>query len=121
MVLEKYAQTSKRFDYEIPATHEFASLHDLFNQHGADKVHLIKAMFINKKSRYGDSPILVTENELVNAPNHLTETVKAMIADGELVDAVNANRIGFKIYTYKTKKYNGTFYGIQWEELKGTE
>ena len=117
MVLDKYKQTAKRFEYEIPKSHEFVSLHDLYNQYGKEHIYKLTALFINKKSRYGDSPVVVTENFLVNAPNHLTETVKAMIADGELVDAVNNGEIGFKIYTYTTKKYNGNFYGIEWTEI----
>ena len=117
MVLDKYKQTTKRFDFEIPKTHEFYSLHDLYNQYGKENIYLLRALFINKKSKYGDSPVVVTDDFLVNAPNHLTETVKAMIADGELVDAVNNGEIGFKIYTYTTKKYNGNFYGIEWIEI----
>lgn len=117
MVLDKYKQTAKRFDFEIPKTHEFLSLHDLYNQNGKEYIYQLTALFINKKSRYGDSPVVVTNEFLVNAPNHLTETVKAMIADGELVDAVNNGEIGFKIYTYTTKKYNGNFYGIEWTEI----
>lgn len=114
-VLAKYQENNlPRFEFDNNKVREFVNLEKLDSLF-PKQTFTIHAMFINKKSRYGDSPVLVLDDFTVNLPQHLTETVKAMIQDFELVAAVNQRRIGFTIYTYQGA--HGIGYSINWVEL----
>lgn len=102
----------KKFTFEIPKEFTYSSLHDLYNNNGADFVYDIRAMYINKKSKFGESPVIATSNELVNFPKHLTDTVKEMLTDSEVIDAINNHVFGFQIYTY-TDGAN-VYYSVNW-------
>lgn len=102
----------KKFTFEIPKEFTYSSLHDLYNNNGADFVYDIRAMYINKKSKFGESPIIATSNELVNFPKHLTDTVKEMLTDSEVIDAINNHVFGFQIYTYTDGE--NVYYSVNW-------
>lgn len=102
------------FNFTAPKDFEYRSLHDLFNNNGKDFVYEIKAMYINKKSKFGESPVIATTDCFVNLPSHLTDTVKEMIRDTEVVDAVNGGHLGFQIYTYETKNRKDLCYSVNW-------
>ena len=110
-ILDKY---NKRplFEYDKTKEREFAKLQDLFAHFGKDKVHIVHALFINTKSRFGESPTIVTSDFMVNAPKHLLETVKQMMCDSEVVKLINSRKVGFKIYSYRGK--NGMGYSVEW-------
>ena len=105
------------FDFKIPDDFTYKSLVELFTEGGAEKVHVVKALYINKKSRYGESPIVVTNECLANLPAHLTETVKEMMHDEEFVKAVNDGKVGMKIYSYETPSRTGLCYSVNWIDL----
>lgn len=114
-VLAKYQENNlPRFEFDNNKVREFTNLQQL-DERFPKQTFVIHAMFINKKSRFGDSPVLVLDDYSVNLPQHLTDTVKAMIQDIELVDAVNKRQIGFNIYTYQGS--HGIGYSINWVEL----
>ena len=48
-----------RFNVQFSAETPFTSLADLYNNNGAGYVYLLRALFINHKSRYGESPVAV--------------------------------------------------------------
>lgn len=102
------------FDFTIPKDFEYRSLHDLFNDNGKDCVYEVRALYINKKSKFGESPIVATNQYLVNLPKHMTDTVKEMMRDEEFVNAVNSGTIGFTIYTYETKNRAELCYSVNW-------
>lgn len=115
-VASKYNKGSI-FNFSIPKDFEYRSLVDLFNDNGKDKIYIIKALYINKKSRYGESPVVATDNCLVNLPMHLTDTVKEMLKDEDFISAVNHDLVGFKIYPYESKNSNGVCYSVNWCDL----
>lgn len=102
------------FEFTIPKDFEYRSLHDLFNDNGKDFVYEVRALYINKKSKFGESPIVATNQYLVNLPKHMTDTVKEMMRDEEFVNAVNSGTIGFTIYTYETKNRAELCYSVNW-------
>ena len=110
-ILDKY-NNKPLFDYDKTKEREFAKLQDLFNHFGKDKMYIVHALFINTKSRFGDSPVIVTSDFMVNAPKHLLDTVKEMMVDREVVKLINERKVGFKIYNYRGK--NGTGYSVEW-------
>lgn len=104
----------KKFNFEIPDNFEYRSLHDLFNDNGEDFVYKVNAIYINKKSKYGESPVVATDNELVNLPKHLTEIAKEILLDKECVEQINNGEFGFTIYTYEDNTQHNLCYSVNW-------
>lgn len=93
----------------------YIDLKSLYKDNGSDKTYPVRALYINKKSKFGDAPVIAISNtELVNCPQHLLDTVNEMIADSELVDAVNNGEVSFKIYEYEDSNFNRKCYGVEW-------
>lgn len=115
-IASKYNKTNL-FNFEIPKEFEYKSLADLFNNNGKDFVYTVKAVYINKKSRFGESPVVATENCLVNLPKHLTDVAVEIMRDSETVDAINEGKFGFKIYTYETKNRSELCYSVNWVDI----
>lgn len=106
-----------RFDYAIPQDARFISLGKLFEAEGNGVVYPVRGVYINHKSKYGDAPVVICDDMLVNLPKHLTETVKQMLTDDEFIEAVNAGKVGFKIYTYTTQNNDSALYSVTWIDL----
>lgn len=102
------------FTFKTPETFDFTTLDELYTNNGAEKVYPVKALYVNKKSMYGNHPVVVTDSALVDLPKHLTDTVTDMIHDDDCVSAVNGDHVGFQIYTYIDKKYKKTCYSVTW-------
>ena len=111
----KQFNPNKPFVFDEEAHREFTDLEELVSINGLGETYVVHAMFINKKSKFGDSPNITLENVIVNFPSHLTDTVNEMMADDELVDFVNDRMLGFEIYEY-TNKY-GKAYSVRWVEV----
>lgn len=105
------------FDFKVPEDFVYHSLDELYKSNGEETVYTVKALYINKKSAYGDSPVIATDKCLVNIPSHMLETFKEMILDEEVHEACNNNKLGFTIYTYTTDKRKGNFYSVRWVDL----
>lgn len=114
-IINKYNK-GKMFEFNTPEDFNYKSLSDVVKEYGINAIHQVNAIYINTKSRFGDAGILVTSNEMVNLPTHLTPTIKAMIADDEIVDLANDNKLGFKIYEYNSN--NGRGYSVNWVDLE---
>lgn len=112
-LLDKYNK-STRFAFQTPENFEYINLVRLNNLYPG-QTHQVNALYINKKSRYGDAPVAVTGTHIVNLPNHLLGTVKEMMNDSELVEAVNKHLVGFTIYEYDSE--NGKGYSVNWVSL----
>lgn len=115
-IANKYNKT-KVFTFTIPSEYQYRTLSELFEKNGKNKVYPVKALYINKKSKFGDAPIVATDECLVNLPSHLLDTVKEMMNDEELVDAVNENKFGFTIYTYENKNTKEICCSVNWVDM----
>lgn len=117
MGISKFNHEGRRFDFQTPTTHEYKNLETLFSEYNGDvsRVTVVRALYINHKSKFGDAPCLVTDFEIVNLPKFLTDDIKAIIADDEIVDDINSGRVGFTIRPYE--KDGRTFYSVDWIEL----
>ena len=93
----------------------YTNLKELFTKYGESKIYVVQALYINTKGMYGDSPIALVNGNLVNLPSHLTETVKEMLKDEELVKAINDDEFGFTIYEYETKGKQG--HSVKWADI----
>lgn len=112
MVLEKFNKGTG-FDFQTPKDFNFMNLSDLAQDESRERF-LIKSMFINTKGKYGDNPVIVTDKELVNIPEHMLDTIKEMIATEEVVNLVNNDGAFFEIYEY-TNQW-GANYSIRFIE-----
>lgn len=108
-VLSKYNKGPKFvFRFEDEANYEYKKLSEL----DPKEKYIIYTMYINDKGEYDDHPVFAsaalsdTHNNifLADIPAHLTETVKEMINDDEIVALANAGSLGFKIKTYEYEK-----------------
>ena len=111
MVAGKYNKV-KRFDVNTDGF-EYKKLEELYKE-GKVNIFPLKALYINTKGKFGDRPLAVTDKCFVNLPNHLLETVREMLNDAELIEAINADKVAFEIYAYEDKTYNKLCYSINW-------
>lgn len=109
-ILNKYNKGT-RFTFKTPESFEYINLVRLNNLYPG-QIHQVNVLYINTKSRYGEHGVAVTDTHIVNLPNHLTETIKEMIADDEVVALANQHALGFKVYEYTGD--NGVGYSISW-------
>lgn len=112
---EKHSSNGKLFTFEIPENFEYTDLKGLAEKNGLETVYQVNALYINTKGKYGDSPVIATNCELVNAPSHLTSVVKDVLKDGESLSLINNGKVGFNIYTYENQ--HGVCYGLNWLDL----
>lgn len=102
-ILSRHQKTLARFEFE-EKEREFIKLSELVEKYGIKKEYIVRALFINKESQFGKQGVIVTDDYNVNLPNHLTELIKEMRADEDVVDIINAGEVQFTIYEYENKK-----------------
>lgn len=105
----KFNVDTSSFNYE--------SLADMFNNDGAGVVYPLTAIYINRKGKFGDSPVLATDKCFVNAPSHMLDTARDILADDEAIAAINNGEVGFVIYPYHAEKFNRECFGINFVDL----
>lgn len=115
-ILNKYNKKAV-FEYDREVIRDYTTLSDLVELNGIEKQYIVEALFINTKSKFGEAPVIVSGEWLVNAPKHLTETVKQMQNDEEIVNLINKRLVTFKIYSYQDNN-NVKRYSIEWVEVK---
>lgn len=96
---------------------KYVSLEKLYRAHGEETVYPLAAVYINKKSSYGEAPVFVTHECFVNVPSHMLDTVKDILADEEAIEDINNGRVGFTIYTYHSDRYNRDCYGVNFADM----
>lgn len=93
---------------------EFTTLKKLYEQNGKDKQYSLLSLFINTKSRFGDAPILIIQDYLINAPSFLLDTARTIMNDDELCESINNDKVLFTIEEFTNK--NGVGYSVKWSE-----
>ena len=111
------ANGNKKFNFTQFEDAEYTSLKELYKENGGEKVYTLKALYINTKGMYGDSPVALINGYNVNLPNHLLDTINLFIDSADMVDAINNNEVGFTIYKYTDNKYGKECYSVSWVEL----
>ncbi len=121
-IASKYNKQGNRFNYQIPenSEHVFVKASELYAMPNNAAGVVVKSMYINSKGKYGDHGVIICDTPaiLIDCPNHLTDTIREMIKDDEVVEAVNANKLGVKAYEYATKNASsGVAYGLEFIDL----
>lgn len=114
---EKYNHTTPTFNHELPDGAPFESLKDLYNGEKGENTYVVYGLYINKKSKFGDAPVAVSDYFSINLPSHLCDKVTEMLHDEGLIEAINAGKFGLEVYTYKPKEYNKICYSVRWVDL----
>lgn len=112
-ILNKYNKGAL-FNYDNEKERDFIKLSDLYQKFGADTEYIIHAIFINTKSKFGDAPVFVTDNYMVNISQHMLQPVQELLEDDDAVQLINNRKAGFKIYTFSGR--NGKGYSVEFVE-----
>lgn len=115
MSISSYNKFNRKFNVELKDLN-FVKLSDLYKE-SPDKEYVITGLFINKKSKFGDRPFLSTPRFLVDLPQGMLNTVRDMINDPAVVEAINEEQAGFKVVKYHSNKYNRDCYNVEFVEL----
>lgn len=107
---------SKKFNIDTTGF-EYVSLEELYHTHGAEMVYPLTAVYINRKSAYGDAPVFATNDYFVNVPAHMLDTVEEILADEVAIEDINNSSVGFVIYTYHSDRYNRDCYGVNFVDM----
>ena len=105
----------RRFDYVITDNHEYRKLEELFSD-DPDAVYVVKMFYTNKKSKFGDNEVVVTDDYIINLPKHLTESVKKIIKDPKYLELIEKSRFAFSIYEYDYDDSKKA-YSVNWGTL----
>ena len=113
---KKYNHVSP-FIFKAEKDFKYYSLKELYKANGPDATYTVLALYVNNKGHYGDQPLALGPKYYINLPGHCLKDVRAMIADPEAVDQINAGRAGFKIRTY-TNRNGGESYSVEWLDIE---
>lgn len=79
-----------------------------------DEIYELKGFFITPDTNgYGEGAVLISDGFLLNAPQRYVDIIKQMLADDEVIRAVKNGDCSFRVYTFKSKNYNRTGYGVE--------
>lgn len=118
-IAEKYNKQGNRFNYQIPenSEHVFVKASELCETIPENEAGVtVKSMYINSKGKYGDHGVIICDTPaiLIDCPNHMTETIRDMIKDDDVVEAVNNDKLAVRAYKYETKNAaSGFAYGLE--------
>lgn len=100
----------------------YVSCEDVYKEFGTKPVQ-VQGVFINSKTKYGDSAVAIGDHVLINLPAYTVDDVKEMLQDDVVIDAFKKGRVGISVSPYKnnfSKQKDGTekeFYGVDWIDL----
>lgn len=94
---------------------KWVKLETLYNT-DPDKTYTLLGLFV-KGSKYGKEPDAIIDGFKVNLPRHLLDTVNDMLDDDQVIDAIKAGKVGFKIYSYHSNSYDKDAYSVTWLDL----
>lgn len=109
----------RKFNYEITDKHEYKKLEELYKE-DKDRIYIVRMFFTNKKSKFGENEVVVTDNYIINLPKHLTETVRKIVENEIYVKLINDGLFAFKIYEYEYKLGNEVKkgYSVNWGTIQ---
>lgn len=94
----------------------YVKLADLYKQ-GADVIHTVDGMYVFK-GKIETQPVFidVKHRQLVNAPAHLTDTVREILNDREAVQDIKDGKVGYTIREYES--HGKKCYTVNWVDVE---
>ena len=102
----------KTFDYEMTDKHEYRRLEELYKAN-KDGVYVVRMFYTNKKSRFGENEVVVTDDYIVNLPKHLTAAVEKITKNDKYLELIDQGKFVFKVYEYEYNKGKKA-YSVNW-------
>lgn len=102
----------RKFDYELTEQHQYKKLEELYKE-DKDKVYIVRMFYTNKKSKFGDNEVVVTDDYIINLPKHLAETVEKIVEDENYLNAIKEGKFAFNIYEYEYSASQNA-YSVNW-------
>lgn len=117
-LMDKYNKGGVTFEIDIKEF-SFVTLETLYKRDNGNTVFPVDGLYINKKSSFGEHPVAISAKEkmLIDLPSHMTEDVKQILQDQEVIEAIKSGKVGFIVQEYEQKKFKKICYGIQWEDI----
>lgn len=94
---------------------QYFNLETLYENEGAGIIYPVLGVYINTKSKYGDAPVIISNDKFINLPSHLNDTVKNILSDMDDVASIKSGRVGMTIYTYDS--HNKKCYSVNWVDM----
>ena len=104
----------KRFAFEMKGEPVFKKLSELYLENVNS--YPVRAIYINRKGKYGDNPVIVSDKFSVSLPTHLMSTVQDLLSQDVFYDMVNGGKVGFSFYEFESPTYGTKGYSINWVE-----
>lgn len=82
-----------------------------------DNIYTLRGIYINKKGKFGDHPVAITDNCFIDFPDYMTEEVQEIFKSEEDIADIKAGKVGFTIQEFTDKNFGKLCYGISWEDL----
>lgn len=116
-IASKYNTVVNPFTFQSDSTFEFYPLSELYSE-DPEATWIIRAIWINPNTNFGEQPVFTIEDRYVNIPGHMLQKCKDIINDEEAVQQINDGKLGFTIYSYKDKKFGKTCYSVSFVDIQ---
>lgn len=90
---------------------------DKLYKEAPDNIYTLRGIYINKKGRFGDHPVAITDNCFIDFPDYMTDECIDIMKSEEDVADIKAGKVGFKIQEFTDKNFGKLCYGIGWEDI----
>lgn len=91
----------KRFTFNSDEL-EFANLADIITEKKGNFKAVVRGCFVYD-AKHGKRPAIITDKVIINVPNHLVKTVEQILANDDMIDAINRGECVIESYQYKDK------------------
>lgn len=115
-IASKYNTFVNPFTFQGDSTFDFYPLSELYSE-DPEATWIIRAIWINPNTNFGEQPVFTLEDRYVNIPGHMLQNCKDIINDEEAVQQINDGKLGFTIYTYKDKKFGKECYSVTFVDI----
>lgn len=105
-----------QWDVQIPEGVEYVKLEAM-----QGTTFTVNGIYFSSKGKYGRSVSVLADGKvMVNLPSHMLRTCEDMVADPEVIEAVNGGKLGMAPYEYLMDAYPGmTFWSGRWVDIDG--
>ena len=116
--MESFARRyNKERTFDIDTTgFEYKKLSDLYAEN-PDRIYTVRAVYINTSNKFGDSPLVATDECFVNFPSYMIDAARNILSSGDDIKAINDGLVGFKVHRFIQKQYHRECYGVVWVDI----
>lgn len=110
-IFAKYNKTNVNFDIDVKGM-EFTKLKDLYPN---GTRYTVNGLYIHT-GKLNVHPVAISQeiNRQIDLPEHLTDTVRSILADSEAVEAIREGKCAIEIYEYTAR--NKQCYSVRFVE-----